>query len=231
MAPKLKIPGSFLEESVEPSLAVRHLMKAVKNWQSAFDGRKMGHGTFSKGRPDGLKVLFYGKSDTEKAKTVAILGKEMNQIVYRVDLAQVISDYIEGTKKKLDKIFDLAKQENWILYFDEAEALFGKRTTVSSSHDRYANQEIAYLLERVEAYPGIIVLSSSFKKDIDPAFLRRLRFIIDFPFPKTKRGEWIPSYSPKLKKLLSLLLKNLRILLLLGRRRVWRRPVSRFIKH
>ncbi len=98
----------------------------------------------------------------------------------------MVSKYIGETEKNLTKIFDAAANKNWILFFDEADALFGKRTDIKNSHDKYANQEIAYLLQRIENFSGIVILSANSKTNIDPEFIRRLRYVIDFSVPKKK---------------------------------------------
>ncbi len=132
----------------------------------------------------GYRVLFYGSSGTGKTLTAALLGKQFGKDVYRIDISQMVSKYIGETEKNLEKVFTKAENKNWILFFDEADALFGKRTNVQSSHDRYANQEVSYLLQRVEDYPGLLILASNFKSNMDDAFLRRFHSIIHFPNPK-----------------------------------------------
>src|ERR1044071_9620636 len=119
----------------------------------------------------GYKALFYGPSGTGKTLTATLLGKQFDRDVYRVDLSQVVSKYIGETEKNLEKIFTRAENRNWILFFDEADALFGKRSNVQSAHDKYANQEVSYLLQRVEDYNGLLILASNFKNNIDEAFL------------------------------------------------------------
>jgi AAA+ superfamily predicted ATPase len=131
----------------------------------------------------GYRVLFCGPSGTGKTLTATLIGKQLKKDVYRIDLSQVVSKYIGETEKNLEKIFSKAEHKDWILFFDEADALFGKRTTVQNSHDRYANQEVSYLLQRVEDYPGLIILASNFKSNMDEAFLRRFHSIIHFPIP------------------------------------------------
>jgi SpoVK/Ycf46/Vps4 family AAA+-type ATPase len=103
--------------------------------------------------------------------------------VHRVDLSIVVSKYIGETEKNLSRVFDLAEQRGWILFFDEADALFGQRTRVDSSHDRYANQEVSYLLQRIEDFPGVVILSSNLRTNIDEAFIRRFQSVIAFPLP------------------------------------------------
>jgi hypothetical protein len=131
----------------------------------------------------GYRSLFYGPSGTGKTLTATLLGKQFDKDVYRIDLSQVVSKYIGETEKNLEKVFTKAENKDWILFFDEADALFGKRTNVQNSHDRYANQEVSYLLQRVEDYPGLLILASNFKSNMDDAFLRRFHTIIHFPTP------------------------------------------------
>jgi hypothetical protein len=131
----------------------------------------------------GYRVLFYGPSGTGKTLTATLLGKQFEKEVYRIDLSLIVSKYIGETEKNLEKIFVKAEHKDWILFFDEADALFGKRTNVQNAHDRYANQEVSYLLQRVEDYPGLLILASNFKSNMDDAFLRRFHSLIHFPSP------------------------------------------------
>lgn len=134
----------------------------------------------------GYRVLFYGPPGTGKTLTAGLLGKEFNKDVYRVDLSQIVSKYIGETEKNLSKIFDRAEHKDWILFFDEADALFGKRTNVQSSHDKYANQEVSFLLQRVEDFSGLLILASNYKSNMDEAFLRRFHSIVQFPMPNAQ---------------------------------------------
>ncbi len=134
----------------------------------------------------GYKALFYGPPGTGKTLTAALLGKQFELDVYRIDLSMVISKYIGETEQNLEKIFIKAENKNWILFFDEADALFGKRTNISDAHDKYANQEIAYLLQRLEEYPGMVILASNMRNNVDEAFTRRLQSIIAFNKPQYK---------------------------------------------
>lgn len=134
----------------------------------------------------GYRALFYGPPGTGKTLTANQLGQQFGKEVYCIDLSQVISKYIGETEKNLEKIFNRAEHKNWILFFDEADALFGKRTSVQSSHDRYANQEVSYLLQRVESFSGLLILASNFKNNLDDAFLRRFHAIIHFPMPNAE---------------------------------------------
>lgn len=133
----------------------------------------------------GYRVLFYGPSGTGKTLTAGLIGKEFNKEVYRIDLSQVVSKYIGETEKNLETVFKRAESKDWVLFFDEADALFGKRTNVQSSHDKYANQEISYLLQRVEDYPGLMILASNFRHNLDDAFVRRFHAVIHFPIPNS----------------------------------------------
>jgi hypothetical protein len=134
----------------------------------------------------GYRVLFYGPPGTGKTLTAALLGKEYGKEVYRIDLSQIVSKYIGETEKNLETVFRRAERKDWILFFDEADALFGKRTSVQSAHDKYANQEVSYLLQRVEDYSGLLILASNFKNNLDDAFIRRFHAIVHFPPPNAQ---------------------------------------------
>ncbi len=131
----------------------------------------------------GYRALFHGASGTGKTFAAMLLGKSTGREVFRVDLSVVVSKYIGETEKNLSSLFDAANRREWILFFDEADALFGKRTAVKDSHDRYANQEVSYLLQRVEEYDGLCILASNMRANIDDAFLRRFNAIIRFAEP------------------------------------------------
>ncbi|HEY4048397.1 MAG TPA: ATP-binding protein [Acidobacteriaceae bacterium] len=131
----------------------------------------------------GLSVLFTGTSGTGKTMAAEIIAGELDLDLYRIDLASVVSKYIGETEKNLRKIFDAAEESSAILLFDEADALFGKRSEVRDSHDRYANLEISYLLQRIESYRGVAILTTNMQHALDSAFMRRIRFIVQFPFP------------------------------------------------
>ncbi|MWB94633.1 AAA family ATPase [Flavobacterium sp. GA093] len=131
----------------------------------------------------GFRVMFYGAPGTGKTLTASLLGKYTQRDVYRIDLSMVISKYIGETEKNLSSLFDKAADKDWILFFDEADAVFGKRTNVRDAHDKYANQEVSYLLQRIENHPGLVILASNFKANIDTAFTRRFQSIIEFEVP------------------------------------------------
>lgn len=131
----------------------------------------------------GYRCLFYGPPGTGKTLTATLLGKQNKMDVYRVDLSMIVSKYIGETEKNLAKVFDKAQHHNWILFFDEADALFGQRTETQSSNDRHANQEVAYLLQRIEDFPGMVILATNLKENIDDAFFRRFQSALYFPMP------------------------------------------------
>lgn len=143
----------------------------------------------SKNLKPGYRALFYGPPGTGKTLTATLIGSRMNMDVYRIDLSQVVSKYIGETEKNLSGIFDQAETHNWILFFDEADALFGSRTHANNANDRAANQEIAYLLQRIEDYPGVAILASNLKSNIDEAFARRFQSIVYFPMPNCEERE------------------------------------------
>jgi hypothetical protein len=139
----------------------------------------------------GLKVLFAGESGTGKTMAAQVLANGLGLDLYRIDLATVVSKYIGETEKNLDRIFGAAEGSNAILFFDEADSVFGKRSEIRDSHDRYANIEVAYLLQKMESYAGAVILATNFRHNVDEAFLRRLDFVIDFPFPEADDRERI----------------------------------------
>jgi len=132
-------------------------------------------------------VLFYGPPGTGKTMAASLLGKTTNQPVFRVDLSLVVSKYIGETEKNLGKLFDEAEHKDWILFFDEADALFGKRTSTRGANDRYANQEVAYLLQRIENFSGLVILATNIQTNIDEAFSRRFQSMVHFPKPGKKQ--------------------------------------------
>ena len=139
----------------------------------------------------GLAVLFCGASGTGKTMAAEALAAALGLPMYRVDLSQVVNKYIGETEKNLAKIFDAAEASDSVLFFDEADALFGKRTAVKDAHDRFANIEISYLLERMERFKGLAILATNRRKDLDEAFTRRLRYLVEFPLPGPAERERI----------------------------------------
>ena len=157
-------------------------VKEIQNW--LLHGHRLKK-EFKFGRriKPGFRALFTGPPGTGKTLTATLLGKACALEVYRIDLSMVVSKYIGETEKNLAKVFDLAENKSWILFFDEADALFGKRSQTSDSHDRYANQEVSYLLQRIEDFNGLVILCSNYKNNIDEAFFRRFQLVIDFDLP------------------------------------------------
>ena len=146
----------------------------------------------------GHRALFHGPPGTGKTLTAALLGKSTGRAVYRVDLSLVVSKFIGETEKNLAKVFDFAQRQGWILFFDEADALFGRRSEVRDAHDRYANQEVAYLLQRIESFDGILILASNLRDNLDEAFTRRFESVIYFPLPRPNERHrlWLEGFSP-----------------------------------
>jgi ATPase family associated with various cellular activities (AAA) len=156
------------------ALHLRHRAQVYQEWGFASKGS----------RGLGISALFAGPSGTGKTMSGEVLANELRLDLYRIDLSQVISKYIGETEKNLRRVFDAAEDGGAILLFDEADALFGKRSEVKDSHDRYANIEVSYLLQRMETYRGLAVLTTNRKEALDQAFLRRIRFVVEFPFPE-----------------------------------------------
>lgn len=149
----------------------------------------------------GKRLLFYGPPGTGKTLTAALLGKNTGRDVFKINLSTVISKYIGETEKNLDKLFKMVEDKPWILFFDEADALFGKRIGVSDAHDRYANQEIAYFLKKTENYPGVVILSSNSKSKMNSTFLKRFQSVIHFqkPHEKERYSLWKKYFSASLE--------------------------------
>ena len=135
----------------------------------------------------GFRSLFYGPPGTGKTMTACLLGKKTGLPVFRIDLSKVVSKYIGETEKNLARLFDRAQHQDWILFFDEADSLFGKRVESQNSNDRAANQEISYLLQRIEDYTGLVILATNLRSHLDEAFARRFQSIVPFPIPNTKQ--------------------------------------------
>jgi len=169
----LVLPAPQTETLREIAMHVRQRTQVYEAWGFASKGQ----------RGLGISALFAGLSGTGKTLAAEVLARELRLDLYRVDLSAVVSKYIGETEKNLRRVFDAAETCGAILLFDEADALFGKRSQVKDSHDRYANIEVSYLLQRMEAYRGLAILTTNMKDALDDAFLRRIRFIVDFPFP------------------------------------------------
>ena len=154
---------------------VRHGPRIMREWH------------LEKAIKPGYRSLFFGPPGTGKTLTATLIGQAAQADVYRIDLSLVVSKYIGETEKNLAHVFDQAHSRGWLLFFDEADALFGKRTATSSAHDRYANQEVSYLLQRIEDFPGVVILATNLKDNIDDAFARRFQSQIHFPMPDAEQ--------------------------------------------
>jgi hypothetical protein len=188
----LVLPPDLLAQLREIRNAVRHRARVHGAW--GFEHK------FSLGK--GLNVLFSGASGTGKTMSAEVLAGDLELDLYRIDLASVVSKYIGETEKNLGRIFQEAESANCILLFDEADALFGKRSEVKDAHDRYANIEINYLLQRMEDYEGIVILTTNMLKNLDAAFTRRIQYTIEFPLPDERQREQLwaavfPADTPK----------------------------------
>jgi hypothetical protein len=177
----LVLPPAGHAVLAELAAQVRHRPTVHERWGFAARGE----------RGLGITALFAGGSGTGKTLAAEVVARELRLDLYRVDLSALISKYVGETEKNLRRVFDGAEEGGAVLLFDEADAVFGKRSEVRDSHDRYANQEVGYLLQRVEAYPGVAVLTTNLKDALDTAFLRRIRFVVHFPFPGPAERERI----------------------------------------
>ena len=190
--PDIVLPRNRLQQLRDICHYVEYRDQVFGEWGF---GRKCSYG-------NGVSALFAGPSGTGKTMAAEIIAGELSLDLYKIDLSTVVSKFIGETEKNLSRIFTEAETSNAILFFDEADALFGKRSEVKDSHDRYANIEVGYLLQRIEEYDGVVILASNFRKNIDEAFVRRLQFVIEFPFPNKaeRRRIWDvvwPREAPK----------------------------------
>jgi AAA+ superfamily predicted ATPase len=184
----VNFPARFIETQLAWDDLVLHpgtrkQIEEIETWLQHGETLMNGWGMAPKLRP-GYRSLFYGPPGTGKTMTACLLGKSTGRDVYKVDLSLVVSKYIGETEKNLGKVFDQAQHKGWILFFDEADALFGKRSETKDSHDRYANQEVSFLLQRIETFDGIAILASNRRENLDEAFARRFESIIYFPIPR-----------------------------------------------
>ena len=191
-SPKMStdFPAEYISTKLEWEDLVLHpttakQIKELEIWVKHNDTLLYSWGMHKKIKP-GFRALFYGPPGTGKTLASTLLGKHTNRQVFKIDLSMVVSKYIGETEKNLSKLFDKARNKNWILFFDEADSIFGKRTNVRDAHDKYANQEVSFLLQRIESHPGITIMASNFKGNIDEAFLRRFNACVYFPLPRTE---------------------------------------------
>ena len=183
---------------VAETALLRQIADQVRQRSTVYDAWGF-RATMSRGL--GINALFAGGSGTGKTMAAEVLANDLRLSLHRIDLSAVVSKYIGESEKNLRRLFDAAEDAGCILFFDEADALFGRRSEVKDSHDRYANIEINYLLQRMEAYRGLAILATNMKSALDPAFLRRLRFVVNFPFPGVaeRKAIWqkvFPSSTP-----------------------------------
>jgi len=188
-----------IEDIVLPDQPAQVLRQIIAHHRNS--AQVLGDWGFGRSRGQGLSVLFAGPSGTGKTLAAEVIARELDLDLFRIDLSQVVDKYIGETEKNLARLFDAAEASDAVLLFDEADALFGRRSAVRDSHDRYANLEVGYLLQRIEAYRGVVVLTSNLPSSIDPAFNRRLAYIVRFTFPdRAQRLEiWrraIPAQAP-----------------------------------
>ncbi|KZN67189.1 hypothetical protein N473_08180 [Pseudoalteromonas luteoviolacea CPMOR-1] len=169
----LKLPDSTREQLNDIIEGIRYGQALRTDWKI---GRQL---------RAGYRALFYGPPGTGKTLTASVLGKVLDKAVYKVDLSLITSKYIGETEKNLEQLFSLAEHRDWVLFFDEADALFGKRLQTSSSNDQFANQNVAYLLQRIEQFDGTVILASNYKDNIDDAFFRRFESIVEFQPPQS----------------------------------------------
>lgn len=183
--PAQKISTEMDWEDIVLDHTVMEQVEEINTWMQ-HGSTLLGDWGLSKKIKPGYRALFYGPPGTGKTLTATLLGKASGRDVYKVDLSMIVSKYIGETEKNLSKIFDIAQHKNWILFFDEADALFGKRTAANSSNDRHANQQTAYLLQRIEDFPGVVILASNLRANMDEAFTRRFQAIIHFAMPSAE---------------------------------------------
>ena len=201
----IDFPAEHVETEMEWDDLVLHpktlqQIKEIEHWISHNQTVLHEWGMKKRIKP-GYRALFYGPPGTGKTLTATLLGKYTSKDVYRIDLSRVVSKYIGETEKNLSSLFDKAENKNWILFFDEADALFGKRTDIRDAHDKYANQEVAYLLQRIETYNGLVILATNQRGNIDDAFIRRFQTIIHFPTPGAEEREtiWRKAFPPQIE--------------------------------
>lgn len=199
MVGRLRTGGARLDDLIVPP-ALRQSIADIVDWYHA-GPRVRGEWRLAERSPlgRGLSCLFAGPPGTGKTFAAQCLASALGLNLYRIDLSQVVSKYIGETEKALHRIFEEAESGHGLLLFDEADALFGKRSEVKDAHDRYANIEVSYLLQRLESFEGVSILTTNLRNHVDPAFVRRLAFILDFPMPdaRTRRSLWEQSLPPR----------------------------------
>jgi SpoVK/Ycf46/Vps4 family AAA+-type ATPase len=185
----LVLPATTLQRLREFAAAIRHRHLVFGEWGF---GERLAHGA-------GIKALFAGASGTGKTMAAGVVARELGLDLFKVDLSGVVNKYIGETEKNLDRVFRAARCSNAIVFLDEADALLGKRSEVRDAHDRYANIEVAYLLQRLEEHDGVVILATNLRRNIDDAFNRRMQYVIDFPRPEETEREriWRGMFPPQ----------------------------------
>lgn len=178
----------------------RRQIREIENWVT-YNHVLLDEWGMGKRVKPGYRVLFHGPPGTGKTLVATLLGKSTGRPVFRIDLSRVVSKYIGETEKNLSRLFDKAEHKEWILFFDEADALFGKRTEIRDAHDKYANQEVAYLLQRIENHAGLVILATNQRGNIDDAFLRRFQASVHFPAPRTdeRHDLWVKAFPQQVE--------------------------------
>ena len=200
----IDFPAEHLETAMQSDDLVLHPdtlrhVGEIDTWISHKETLLTEWGMGRKMKP-GYRALFHGPPGTGKTLTASLLGQRAGKDVFRIDLSRVVSKYIGETEKNLSRLFDKAENKQWILFFDEADALFGKRTDIRDAHDKYANQEVAYLLQRIETYDGLVILATNQRANIDQAFVRRFQSIVHFPLPGPEQRAqiWRKTFPPQI---------------------------------
>lgn len=201
----INFPAEHIQTDMEWDDAVLHpqtrqQIREIENWVK-YNSILMDDWGMSNRVKPGYRVLFHGPAGTGKTLTATLLGKTTDRPVFRIDLSRVVSKYIGETEKNLSRLFDKARHKEWILLFDEADALFGKRTEIRDAHDKYANQEVAYLLQRIETHAGLVILATNMRGNIDDAFLRRFQASVHFPPPRIEERYdlWVKTFPSQIK--------------------------------
>lgn len=183
--PLEKLDSNMTWEDLVLSFETLEDLEEIHHWL-AFQKELQSFPAYNKRVKKGYRALFYGPPGTGKTITATLLGKRLNLPVFRIDLSKIVSKYIGETEKKLAEVFNVAESRNWVLFFDEADALLGKRSSQGDGKDKYANQEVSYILQRIENYDGLILLATNLKNNLDEAFFRRFQSVIHFKKPTSQ---------------------------------------------
>lgn len=197
--PAQKITSNLTWDDVVLNAEIKQQIEEIETW-TKYGDELLDKWKLTNLIKPGFRALFYGPPGTGKTLTAGLIGNLTGRDVYKIDISTIVSKYIGETEKNLSSLFARAENKNWILFFDEADAIFGKRTGVKDAHDKYANQEVSYLLQRIENFNGMVILASNQKSNIDDAFIRRFNVIANFAMPNvTERAEiWKKSFPSHL---------------------------------